>query len=321
MTYNQRQNHAYRTTTDSSTHEYDTDPSLGYTSTQASTVGFKLEAQSQSQSQQPLYAAQASRTDAPSRASQRNVIDDAQLKRMMKESRPSFTEKYGFCLVTLILIALNAVIYGVEVVLSDLSTSISSGVLFSMGAMFVPAISSPLDWYRFVAPMFLHVDLMHLLFNMAALYSVGVLLERVLGHGNFLLLYVIGGITGNALTYVTDFYTASYVLSAGASTSVFGLFVAAALLGVLSKKNRHVLRNYSKGMLSIIAINIVYTLLMPSVSLSGHLGGAIGGLIGMFIVPSKNLRVPSVVRIVVTIVWVLAVAHVLTMTLQGYFSF
>ena len=50
---------------------------------------------------------------------------------------------------------------------SGFSTSISTLVLFDMGAMYAPAILSPFDWYRFIAPMFLHVDLMHLLFNMA----------------------------------------------------------------------------------------------------------------------------------------------------------
>ncbi len=56
-------------------------------------------------------------------------------------------------------------------------------------------------------------------------------------------------------------------------------------------------------MLSVIGLNIAYTLLMPSVSLSGHLGGALGGLIGMFMVPSKNLRVPTAVRVVVSVLW------------------
>lgn len=89
-------------------------------------------------------------------------------------------------------------------------------------------------------------------------------------------LYFIGGITGNVVSYVTDVIMGSYGVSAGASTSIFGLFVAIALLGVLSKKNRAFLSQYSKGMLSVIGLNIAYTLLMPSVSLSGHLGGRFG---------------------------------------------
>ena len=62
-------------------------------------------------------------------------------------------------------------------------------------------------------------------------------------------------------------------------------------------------------MLSVIGLNIAYTLLMPSVSLSGHLGGALGGLIGMFMVPSKNLRVPVVVRVMISALWLCSLAY------------
>ena len=249
---------------------------------------------------------------------QRECIDDAAIKKMMKASEPTFMEKYGSCLVTFVLIAINVVVFVVEMILSGFSASISGKTLYNMGAMYAPGIGSAADLYRFVTPMFLHVDVMHLLFNMAALYSAGVLLEYLLGRWNFLLLYFIAGITGNVVSYAADIVTGSYAISAGASTSIFGLFVAIALLGVLSKRNRSYLMNYSKGMLSVIAINIVYTLLMPSVSLSGHLGGAIGGLIGMFIVPSKNLRVPAVVRVIVGVLWVVVAAAFMTASFTGF---
>ena len=101
---------------------------------------------------------------------EKGYIDDAKLKKMMKEAQPSFMERYGSCLVTFALIAINVVVFGVEVVLNGFNPDISSLVLFDMGAMFAPAIQGPDDLYRFVTPMFLHVDVMHLLFNMAALY-------------------------------------------------------------------------------------------------------------------------------------------------------
>ena len=243
-------------------------------------------------------------------ASDKGYIDDDQLKGMMKETKPSFMQRYGSCLVTFVLIAINVVVFAVEAVATGFSLNISSLTLYSMGAMFAPAIQGPADLYRFVTPMFLHVDLMHLLFNMAALYSAGVMLEYLLGRWNFLLLYFIAGITGNVVSYLVDVLMGTYAVSAGASTSIFGLFVAIALLGVLSKKNRAFLAQYSKGMLSVIGLNIVYTLLMPSVSLSGHLGGALGGLIAMFMVPAKNLRVPTAVRVVVSVLLIAALSYV-----------
>ena len=126
---------------------------------------------------------------------QREVIDESQLKRMMREEG-GFLKRNAHQIVTLVLIGVTVVVYLVEVVLNGLNPDISSRVLIDMGAMFPVYIEGPADLYRFVVPMFLHMDLMHLLFNMVALYSVGMTLERILGKGGFLALYFVGGITG-----------------------------------------------------------------------------------------------------------------------------
>ena len=251
----------------------------------------------------------------------REVIDDDQFKRMMKEHRGTFFSRNDYQIVTLALIAVNVVVFAVEMWRSGFGFDISTRVLIDMGAMLPAAITSPADFYRFVTPMFLHLDVMHLLMNMVALYSVGEVLERVLGRGNFLLLYFVGGITGNAVSYAADVLLGGGpTVSAGASTSVFGLFVAVALLGVLHKGNRRMFAEYSKGMLGIIGVNVAYTLLVPSISVSGHLGGALGGLVAMFMIPAKNLRVPNAVRIVVAVAWVAALL-LLMATSQGLVGF
>lgn len=256
-------------------------------------------------------------TDVPYKVNEpvgepRRVIDDEQLKRMMADDRRGFFERNRYRIVTLALIAINVLVFAVEVLLSGMRFDISTRTLVDLGAMYAPLVQSPADLYRFVAPMFLHMDLMHLAFNMVALFSVGEVLERVLGKGNYLALYFVAGITGNALSYAADTVLGGGAsVSAGASTSVFGLFVAVALLGLLHKGNRSFFAQYSKSMLAVIGINVVYTLLVPSISVSGHLGGALGGLIGMFMIPAKNLRVPTPVRIVVAVLWVAALVWLL----------
>lgn len=256
-------------------------------------------------------------TDVPYKVNEpvgepRQVIDDEQLKRMMASSQPSFFERNRYRLVTLALIAINVLVFAVEVLLSGMRVDISTRTLVDMGAMYAPLIQSPVDLYRFIAPMFLHMDLMHLGFNMVALFSVGEVLERVLGKGNYLALYFIAGITGNAVSYAADVLLGGGAsVSAGASTSVFGLFVAVALLGLLHKGNRSFFAQYSKSMLAVIGVNVAYTLLVPSISVSGHLGGALGGLIAMFMIPAKSLRVPTPVRIVVAVLWVAVLACLL----------
>ena len=58
-------------------------------------------------------------------------------------------------------------------------------------------------------------------------------------------------------------------------------------------------------------MNVIYTLLVPNISISGHLGGAIGGAIAMLLLPAASLRTPRSVSIVVAVLWVVAVAAVL----------
>ena len=148
--------------------------------------------------------------------------------------------------------------------------------------------------------------------NMVALYSIGALLEQVLGRANFVLLYFIAGITGNVVSYAADLmFGTGMTVSAGASTSVFGLFVAVALLGVLCRGDRRFIREYSRGMIAVILVNIAYTLLVPGISVSGHLGGAVGGAVAMLMVPAYALRTPVALRVVVALAWVAAVAFVL----------
>lgn len=242
----------------------------------------------------------------------REVIDDDQFKRMMKEHRGTFFSRNDYQIVTLALIAVNVVVFAVEMWRSGFGFDISTRVLIDMGAMLPAAITSPADFYRFVTPMFLHLDVMHLLMNMVALYSVGALLEQVLGRANFVLLYLVAGVTGNVVSYAADLtFGSGMTVSAGASTSVFGLFVAVALLGVLCRGDRGFLREYSRGMIAVIVVNIAYTLLVPGISVSGHLGGAVGGALAMLMLPAYALRTPVALRIVVAVIWAGAVAFVL----------
>ena len=54
------------------------------------------------------------------------------------------------------------------------------------------------QWYRLVTAMFLHASLLHLAFNMLALYWLGSIVEQALGSWRFLALYFVSGIAGSA---------------------------------------------------------------------------------------------------------------------------
>lgn len=129
------------------------------------------------------------------------------------------------------------------------------------------------EFWRLLTPVFLHGSLIHIAFNMYALYVIGVGLERYYGHKRFLLLYFLAGFSGNLASFI---FTPEPSL--GASTAIFGLVAAQ---GVFVYKNKFLFGKNARSMLtnilSIILVNLALGL-SPRIDNWGHLGGLVGGL-------------------------------------------
>ena len=127
--------------------------------------------------------------------------------------------------------------------------------------------------WRFITPVFLHGSILHLIFNMYALYSIGPGLEKRFGTWSFLALYLVGGLWGNALSFLL-----TPNASLGASTAIFSLIAAQ---GVYIYKNRAILGSAAQQMLMNIGMIVLVNLalgLSPGVDNWGHIGGLLGGL-------------------------------------------
>jgi membrane associated rhomboid family serine protease len=133
------------------------------------------------------------------------------------------------------------------------------------GAQAFPGIDDG-GYYRLITAMFIHYGLLHLLMNMWALWILGRQLEAVLGRGRFLALYLLAGIGGNVAAYLFS----PNALSAGASTALFGLFAAYAIIV-------RRLGGSLASVLPILVINLVITFAIPGISIAGHLGGLVTG--------------------------------------------
>lgn len=135
------------------------------------------------------------------------------------------------------------------------------------------------EWYRIITSAFLHIGLIHILFNMFILYQIGPPLERVLGQGRFAGLYamsLMGGSLGALLISANSF-------TVGASGAVYGLMGATF---VLSK--RRGLNPWSSGLGTLIVINLVITVTIPNISLGGHVGGLIVGAAAVWLLDPSN---------------------------------
>lgn len=134
--------------------------------------------------------------------------------------------------------------------------------------------------WRIVAAIFVHIRLEHILLNSLTLFFVGKQAERIFGSLNFLVVYLLSGIMGNL--FVLFFSPDS--ISAGASTSLFGLFSAIVTLRYASRNPE--IQHLGKAYFELLLINIVFSFL-PGISLAGHLGGLVGGVLCAFIFPIR----------------------------------
>lgn len=128
------------------------------------------------------------------------------------------------------------------------------------------------EWYRIFSSGFVHYGLVHIGFNMLILYQVALVLERVAGHTRFLTIYVVSLIAGA----VGALYLDPFALTGGASGAVFGIAGAATLY--LYRQGVPFMRT-AYG--PLVAINLLLGLVIPRVSMGGHLGGlAAGAVVG-----------------------------------------
>jgi rhomboid protease GluP len=149
------------------------------------------------------------------------------------------------------------------------------------------------EYWRLLTPMFLHGSILHLGFNLYALYILGRRIERFFGSFRFLLLFLIAGITGNLFSF---FFTPEWSL--GSSTAIFGLLAAE---GVFLYQHRELFGNRSRiALRQIIQVAVINFLigLSPGIDNWGHLGGLVGGaLFSWFAGPMLELAgTPPLVR-------------------------
>jgi len=130
--------------------------------------------------------------------------------------------------------------------------------------------------WRLITPIFLHGSLIHLGFNMYALYILGRRMENYYGHKRFLTLYLLSGFAGNVLSFVF-----SSKPSLGASTAIFGLLAAEGVFLVQNWKlfGPERTRQAIFNLVFILLINLAYGF-VPGTNIDnlGHIGGLIGGI-------------------------------------------
>jgi membrane associated rhomboid family serine protease len=168
---------------------------------------------------------------------------------------------------TIVLIALNVVVYLVTVSQGG-GINLPGGQLFNDWALQGLAVSDG-DWWRLATAMFLHGSILHIAFNMFALYWLGTIVEQALGTPRFLLVYFVSGLAGSTGAL---WLSSPGAVTVGASGAIFGLIGALLILEYLATGSL-----MGQAMV-LILVNLAFTFAVPGISIGGHIGGLAGGI-------------------------------------------
>lgn len=170
-----------------------------------------------------------------------------------------------------ILIGINIIVYIITAFLSGNIFDSNINVLVFLGAKVNSLILSG-EYYRLITCMFLHGGLVHIGFNMYALYSLGPFIEKIFGRKKFTIIYFFSGILSSFMSFIF-----SSDISIGASGAIFGLLGAALIFG-LKNKNK-IGKEFMMNIIVVIGINLFMGFSIPNIDNFAHMGGLIGGIL------------------------------------------
>lgn len=139
-----------------------------------------------------------------------------------------------------------------------------------------PLLAANGEPWRLLTHAFLHGGIVHLAFNGYMLLMIGPALERSLGSLRFLCLYLVTALGGGIA--VCLFYPVGQPV-VGGSGALFGML--GALVALFARSGRHAFAFLAfegpRGVLAMIAANLVIGWILPFVSNTAHVGGLVSG--------------------------------------------
>lgn len=208
------------------------------------------------------------------------------------EPLPELSEKKQRVVATLTLAGVLALAYGVQAWLSNTyslasaggslalleQSGLSSGQALGSFTLNIPQIPEAGALWRYLSYGFLHGGIVHLGFNLWVLFDIGRLYEARRGAGNLLTAFVFGTVLG---AYLTSLAQANEVLIlVGASGGILG--IAGALLADTWRGTTLADKAMTRSLSQWMVIIVLFSFAIPGVSLWGHVGGVVGGLLWGF---------------------------------------
>jgi rhomboid protease GluP len=173
----------------------------------------------------------------------------------------------------------------------------NGNVLAKLGAIVPGLIRYEHEYWRLITAMFLHGDgtvrgtLLHLGFNLLALWQIGRLYEMMFGTKRFLLIYFAAGLVASITSYLSLPMNHSSVGASGALFGIFGAFFFSIRRSPRFRNERWA-QSIVQQLLFWLVANLVIGFTIPQIDMGAHIGGLVAGLILGAILPHKQPPMP-----------------------------
>lgn len=168
-------------------------------------------------------------------------------------------------IITTILVVANILIYVLSILFGQYKEVVNSFCVYG------PFIRLG-EYYRLITGIFLHGNILHLLFNCYALWIIGSQIESFMGKWKYLIIYLFSGLMGSLFSITFSNYA-----SIGASGAIFGLLGSMLYFGY---HYRVYLGNVIRSqIIPLIILNLAFGFMLSGVDNFAHIGGLLGGVL------------------------------------------
>lgn len=185
-----------------------------------------------------------------------------------------------------ILILINVAVFAITAVQARSVMSNTQSPLFDAWVLAPGYTAISGQWWQLLTTGFLHIGPLHLLVNMFSLWIIGRDLELILGKARFVAIYLLSLVGGSMAVFLFGSIDQAV---AGASTALYGL-MGCILIAVIR------LKLDPRAAIAMIVLNVIISVSLPGISLLGHLGGLVTGVLAMLGMVYAPARLPKANR-------------------------
>lgn len=189
--------------------------------------------------------------------------------------------------ITITLIGICIVVYVISFLVYGMEMNAMQGLDF--GAYNPIYVYAGHEYYRLITANFVHFGLFHILVNCYSLHSIGMFIELSLKKKNYLIVILSCMVSTTLLPYLLFLVNGfeAYTVSGGISGVIFGLIGA---LGALALQYKNIFEDVFRQLAPNLILMLVLSFMVPTISLSGHVSGLIGGFVSTMIILNKPMK-------------------------------